>query len=82
MLAEDRHANATHVRMELAFEDERVRLRVSDDGQGFDVDVARHADGHYGLASMRERAEEVRGLFNVVSRPGGGTQIEAVVPTT
>jgi signal transduction histidine kinase/ligand-binding sensor domain-containing protein len=77
-----RHANATHVRMELAFEDERVRLRVADNGQGFDIDVARQADGHYGLASMRERAEEVRGLFNVVSRPGAGTQVEAVVPTT
>jgi signal transduction histidine kinase len=77
-----RHAHASHVRMELAFEDERVRLRVSDDGQGFDIDVARQADGHYGLTSMRERAEEVRGLFNVVSRPGAGTQIEAVVPTT
>jgi signal transduction histidine kinase/ligand-binding sensor domain-containing protein len=77
-----RHAQAHHVRMELRYEDDRLRLCVSDDGRGFDIEVARNTEGHYGLISMRERAEQVRGWFSVVSAPGTGTQIEAIVPTT
>jgi signal transduction histidine kinase len=78
-----RHGKATRIRMMLRYEPDRIGLRVADDGCGFDVDVVRRAGGaHYGLASMSERAEQVRGFFKVVSSPGTGTEIEAVVPTS
>jgi nitrate/nitrite-specific signal transduction histidine kinase len=51
---------------------------VQDDGHGFDP--ATVADGHLGLAGMRARAERLGGRFAVVSAPGEGTVVEAVVP--
>jgi ligand-binding sensor domain-containing protein/two-component sensor histidine kinase len=75
-----RHGNPTRLDVELACDEERALLRVSDDGRGFDTDDE-IAEGHYGLRGMRERAEQVRGKVVVHSAPGRGTQVEAVVPT-
>ena len=51
-----------------------ARLRVSDDGCGFDPTRRDGLQGHYGLISMRERAEQVRGRVVIESAPGHGTQ--------
>ena len=57
-----------------------ISLRVTDDGRGFRYDeVALEAGRHYGLLSMRERAEASGGHFHISSRVGQGTTIEAVV---
>jgi signal transduction histidine kinase len=77
-----RHGHPTRVDLELVCDDQRTCLRVSDDGRGFDPDDAGHADGHYGLRGMRERAEQVRGTIVIESAPGRGTRIEATVPTS
>jgi ligand-binding sensor domain-containing protein len=78
-----RHAHPSEVAMTLEYETGRVKLRVADDGDGFDpVAMAAHSNGHYGLVSMRERAEEVGGTFKVESAVGRGTTIEAIVPTS
>ncbi|MGE3507951.1 MAG: two-component regulator propeller domain-containing protein [Vicinamibacterales bacterium] len=78
-----RHARADHVQVEIEFGDETLSLRVHDNGQGFEPArvAASHANGHYGLTSMRERAEQVGGRLHVESAPGRGTHIEATVPT-
>jgi signal transduction histidine kinase len=74
-----RHGRARLVRVELGNRRRRVRLRVSDDGSGFDpVGAAGEAEG-FGLVSMRERAAAVGGTFAVHSRPGAGTTVEVVV---
>jgi len=75
-----RHGHPTCVAFELECDEHRTRLRVSDDGCGFDPDEARHAVGHYGLRGMRERVEQVRGTISIDSVPGRGTRIEATVP--
>ncbi|MET0168468.1 MAG: ATP-binding protein, partial [Vicinamibacterales bacterium] len=74
-----RHGQASRVAVEIDYRDDRTFLRVADDGVGFDPEAAR-APGHYGLVSMRERAEQVRGRITIASRPGSGTEIETVVP--
>ena len=67
--------------MELCFEPTAVLLRVSDDGCGFDPDQpANQADAHWGIAGMRERAERVGARLRLVSQPGAGTTVEALVP--
>lgn len=76
-----RHGRPTRVSLELTCDQERTRLRVSDDGLGFDPDELVEATGHYGLRGMRERAQQVRGTIAIQSVPGGGTRVEAVVPT-
>jgi signal transduction histidine kinase len=76
-----RHAQATVVRMELEFDRAAVRLRVADDGRGFDRASAEcEPEQHLGLRSMEERAFRIGAQFRIVSRPGAGTTIEATVP--
>jgi signal transduction histidine kinase len=52
-------------------------VEVADDGPGFDPDVP--ATG-LGLVSMRERSERLGGQLTVVSAPGSGTVVRAIVP--
>jgi len=73
-----KHAGARQVRVELGRITSGVRLRISDDGKGFDP--ARVPDGHLGLAGMRARADKIDARFSVKSVPGEGTTIEVVVP--
>lgn len=54
-----------------------ARLRVRDDGRGFDPQAAARG---LGLASMRERADSVGGRLTVCSEPGRGTVVELEVP--
>ena len=72
------HAQAREVAVTLSFEAGRVRLRVRDDGCGFDVHLL--GGGRFGITGMRERAEKAHGEFVVVSRPGAGTAVELTVP--
>jgi signal transduction histidine kinase len=65
-----RHGNATMVRVELSTHP--LRLRVVDDGRGFDP--ALPAAG-FGLGGMRERAELVGAELSVRSGPGTGTEV-------
>ena len=73
-----KHAGARQVRLELGRIASGVRLRIADDGKGFDP--SRVPDGHLGLAGMRARAEKIGARFSVKSEPGQGTTIEVVVP--
>lgn len=73
-----KYAGAKRVDVNLAVRDGRVRVRVRDDGRGFDVDAAT-GSGH-GLAGMRFRVQSAGGDMRVHSRPGGGTTIEAELP--
>ena len=73
-----KHAGARQVRVEVGRAGKGVRLRIEDDGKGFDP--SRVPDGHLGLAGMRVRAEKVGATFACRSEPGKGTTIEVVVP--
>jgi signal transduction histidine kinase len=77
-----RHALAQKVRMELHNIDGAIRLRVSDNGQGFDVARIEHAPerDRLGLSGMRERTFAVGGQFEIKSQPGKGTEIVAHFP--
>ncbi|HKG56842.1 MAG TPA: GAF domain-containing protein [Candidatus Limnocylindrales bacterium] len=73
-----KHAGARQVRLELIVEGADVRLRIVDDGRGFDPTSVR--DGHLGLTGMRARADKIDAGFDVRSGPGEGTTIDVVVP--
>ncbi len=76
-----RHGNAAAVGVELTYLPESVALCVRDDGKGFDTARASVADGvHWGLRTMRERAEQIGGTLRIESGDGPGTVIEVVVP--
>jgi signal transduction histidine kinase len=79
-----RHAAAHRVDLTLTFRpDERVHLRVSDDGCGVDartVRQAQDADGGYGLTGIRERAEQLGGTASYRTAPGQGFTLEVELP--
>jgi signal transduction histidine kinase len=75
----EKHANAGRVDIHLAWTDDRLKLRLTDDGRGFEPGLAQ-ANGHFGLTIMRERAEEAGGELDITSAPGSGTSIVLTLP--
>lgn len=73
-----KHANATHVAICLIHTDERIALKITDDGAGFET--GQDFPGHLGLKSMRERSLSLGGTFKVESAPGAGTTLTIEVP--
>jgi len=54
-------------------------IRIRDDGVGMPAAHAKEQRSH-GLASMRHRAEVLRGQWQVTSPAEGGTEIEVRLP--
>ncbi|TDU26850.1 signal transduction histidine kinase [Panacagrimonas perspica] len=74
-----KHAKATTVEVLLEARGDEVVLSISDDGQGFDPENV--PLGHYGLMTMRERAEAAGGELRVDAFGGRrGTRIEVRLP--
>ena len=71
-----KHADATQLEISLQGEDGRVRLRVEDDGQGFEPEAAFQKEApSWGLKIMRERIESIGGKVHILSEPGAGTRV-------
>lgn len=78
-----KHAQATNVNIHVHFEEKDVRISVFDNGVGFDRDQVQQRRTNrpsLGLAGMEERAALLGGTVSVQSRPGYGTEIEALIP--
>ena len=73
------HSRAKHASVRLRIDSDAVAMEVVDDGEGFDPSGS-YPD-HFGLQSMRERAESRGGGFQVESRPGEGTTVRVRVPS-
>ena len=78
----ERHARAQHVDIRLDDSGDRLELRITDDGCGFDVNTMEQSkDRGIGLTNMRERVERNGGTFQLVSHPGH-TAVTASFPLT
>jgi len=69
-----KHAKASRAEIELKQEGTSIKLRIGDNGQGYDLSGST-PPGHYGLSMMRERAEAVGALLSIKSQPGQGTEL-------
>ncbi len=78
----EHHAGAERVTVTLEFGDAGLRLRVEDDGAGFDPDRHRHEGGgqSLGLPGMTERARLIGARLRVDSLVGQGTMVETWLP--
>jgi signal transduction histidine kinase len=75
-----RHANPTEVEVMLEYSANELRLRVRDNGRGFDPNGSDSAkDGHFGLIGIRERTKRLAGNLSLNSQPGQGTEILVIV---
>ena len=68
-----RHSGATQVSVRLEFDEGEAHLYIGDDGFGFALEAI--DPSHYGLRSMRERAEEAGAALAVETAPGAGTTV-------
>ena len=73
-----KYAKARNVWLGLAAQDGNVEVSVRDDGTGFDPSQL-GAKAH-GLLGMRFRVEAELGTLEIISNPGQGTQIRALIP--
>jgi two-component system sensor histidine kinase DegS len=77
-----KHAQATLVDIVVEFVQGKVRVKVRDNGKGFDVQQMMDSRdrGKLGLAGMVERAKLLGGTLSVSSEPGKGTTLTAEIP--
>ena len=71
-----KHAGANRASVRIEVGAGGTSLTVEDDGLGFDpTTVASSMEGGFGLASMRERVEQIGGTIAVHTAPNAGTRI-------
>jgi signal transduction histidine kinase len=76
-----KHAGTNEATLFLVETDERLRVVVEDEGDGFDPALLdEHGTGGIGLVSVRERIEMIGGELAVDAAPGEGTRVTIEMP--
>lgn len=76
-----KHADARFARVEISVADGELLIVVGDEGRGFETNRrSRTGWPHFGIQTMRERAEAIGGKLELSSSPGAGTQVIVRVP--
>lgn len=78
-----KHSEARNAMIDLECDADKCKLRIEDDGKGFDVGEIKSIDKYgrgVGIFSMKERVALVGGSCAVESAPGEGTKIVVEVP--
>ncbi len=77
-----RHAQATEAKVGIEKSDDVICMNIQDNGRGFVTQSLALGKNNkrLGLLGMRERVEMVGGSFSVISAPGKGTTVVALIP--
>jgi signal transduction histidine kinase len=76
-----KHAQATTVSIRLAADQTAVFLEVQDNGKGATLtQQTEQSNTGFGLRSMQERAQALKGHFEINSIPGQGTTVTVSIP--
>ena len=77
-----KHAGTHHASVLVWVKDDMLHLCIADEGVGFDPSntTATGKADRFGLFSIRERMEDLRGNMSILSTPGEGTKITLIVP--
>lgn len=76
-----KHSGAQHASVDLRVDGQKLFVRVTDQGSGFDMKELAHNSG-LGVRAMEERVRLLGGEFTIEAAPGEGTTVEAWVPLT
>lgn len=75
-----RHGEPRTIELRLEVEGDNVRLRIVDDGIGFQPERTRRSSRKgFGLSGIEERVRLLNGRFQLTSQPGAGTQLEVEI---
>jgi len=72
-----KYAKAALVGVDLSIYDNKLKMRISDDGIGFNMNLVKQG---IGLSNMKRRAELFSGKFDIISSPGKGCTVEICIP--
>ena len=75
-----KHSCANNVSLELSRRNGSVRMKMQDDGVGFDLTEAVARRESFGLAGMRERVALLGGEIDIQTSPGKGTKVSIAIP--
>jgi signal transduction histidine kinase len=70
-----KHADASHVEIDVHADEEALRLSIVDDGSG-----GADSSGGSGLIGLKDRVEALSGTIEVNSPPGRGTRLDVEIP--
>jgi len=70
-----KHAAASRLTLRLEFEPGKVRLRIADNGCGFDPASSRRTTSRFGLKGIHERVQQMAATLRIESAPGRGTEL-------
>ena len=74
----NKYAKATAVSVDVIVDDQHIKLEIQDNGVGMDMQLEKEKT--HGLAGMRHRVLAIGGHFEILSEPGKGVFISALIP--
>ncbi|MCB0166169.1 MAG: sensor histidine kinase [Anaerolineae bacterium] len=74
------HAQATRVLLTVEAEASAIRLTITDNGLGFDVEHQTSSPASFGLLTMAERAKSINGRCSIESHLNRGTRVMIEIP--
>ena len=78
-----KHSDAKSANISLYFLKSAIKVTVTDDGRGFDVEEAMSTKDRprgLGILGMKERVQLMKGTIEIRSRLRGGTEIDIEIP--
>ena len=75
-----KYSNAKNLEVVINYDNNTVRVSISDDGCGFETDKVESAESGLGLKIMRREIESIGGNLLIDSKPEHGTVIKAEFP--
>lgn len=72
-----KYSEAEHIKVLMEYQSERLLIKASDDGKGFDINLAEKGSG---LINMKSRAELIGSNFNIESTADNGVQLTIQYP--
>jgi PAS domain S-box-containing protein len=76
-----KHSHAKHARVELERDVRDARLRIEDQGCGFNMDASgTQEQAGFGLKNIAERVRILGGTLKIETLPGQGTRLEVTIP--
>ena len=80
-----KHSGADTVRVEFTKDSQYIILTIQDNGKGFNLEKS-IMGGYYsqglGILGMKERVNNLGGIFHIESKQGKGTRISVEIPLT
>jgi signal transduction histidine kinase len=71
-----KYAEASQIDLHLNLKSRFLKMEISDDGKGFDIDKIKRGNG---LNNLEKRAKEIGGQIDIKSEPGNGTCVNLMM---